>query len=155
MTNRRARQWFVDAGAILTALVFLVPVVWLLVQEHRLSTDGMTATGVVRSKALVRGGNENPSEYYVAYGFEDASGTEHTGTTSVDDTVYDRVSLGEALPIEYLADQPQTSRIAGVFNPRIGEAGAMAGLGMVVFFFLGPQRWFREWRGGHDPALTN
>jgi hypothetical protein len=143
----------VDVGAVFTAFVFLVPVAWALVQEQRLATDGQITTGVVQKKVYVRGGNDSSPDYYVWYSFTDASDREHTGRVLVDDSVYDKVSPGDLLPIQYLADEPGTSRIAGAFNPLIPEVLAMAAVGAIWFIYLGPQRWLREWRGKPDPVL--
>jgi hypothetical protein len=67
MRNRKARQWLVDAGAILTALVFLVPVGWALGEERRVSTNGQITQGVVLRKERIEGGGEGPASYYVHY----------------------------------------------------------------------------------------
>jgi hypothetical protein len=154
MKKRRGRQWFVDAGAVLTALVFLVPVGLLLAQEQRLSTDSQIATGVVQGKAHVAGGNDSSPDYYVLYSVTDASGREHAGRKLIEYSLYEKVSPGDPLSIQYLVDEPDTSRIAGAYNPTIPEALALAAVGLVFFYFLGPQRWLRELRGKPDPVLT-
>jgi uncharacterized protein DUF3592 len=153
--KRRARQWFIDGAAIITLLVFVVPVGWLLAEQHRLSTDGPIVTGIVRSKAFVSGRGEISSYYSVSYSFTDASGREQTGSGTVDESVYDKVSPGDALAIQYLPDGPSRSRAYGTSTlPEVGEPLALAAVGIAFFYFLGPQRWLREWRGKPDPVLT-
>jgi uncharacterized protein DUF3592 len=153
-TRRRARQWFVDGSAILIGLAALVPVLWVHAEDERLSANGQITTGVVQSKQRIDGGGESPTTYHLRYSFEDGSGRERAGSAGVEESMYERVSVGDRLPIQYLADQPQTSRIFGAFNPGIVEALALTALGLMYFLFLGPQRWLRELRGKPDPVLT-
>jgi hypothetical protein len=152
--DRRARQLFVDAGAVFTLFVFLLPVWWTSAQDERLSTNGETTTGVVQKKIYVRGGNDSSPDYYVEYSFADAAGREHRARKLVESSLYEKLSPEDPLPIQYLVDDPGTSRIVGAYGPSISEAVALAGMGLVVFYFLGPLRWLRELRGRPDPALT-
>jgi hypothetical protein len=153
MKNRRPRQWLVDAGAIFVALVFIVPVWWALNEEQRLLRDGQITRGVVLSKETIDGGGETSTELFVRYSFQDASDRQRTGSMSVEDRLYQRVSPGDPLPIQYLTDDPGRSRIAGEFSPAVLLGVALAALGLCYFFILGPQRWLRELRGGRDPVL--
>ncbi|MDP9300661.1 MAG: hypothetical protein M3P43_07180 [Actinomycetota bacterium] len=152
--RRRTRQWFVDAAAILIGLAAVAPLVWVHAEDERLSADGRVTTGVVQSKEAIDGGGETLTSYSLRYSFEDVSGREHTRSAGVEYSIYERISVGDPLPIQYLADQPETSRIVGVFNPGILEVVAVTALGLIYFFFLGPQRWIRELRGKPDPVLT-
>ena len=153
MSSRRARQWIVDAAAIFTLLLFAIPVWLILAQQDHLSSNGITTTGIVQNKTFARGGNDNSPDWFISYAFKDATGREHVGSSRVDATFFNRVSPGETLTIEYLADQPGTSRIARAANPGIGEALALGGVGVAFFYFLGPQRWLRQLSGGRDPVL--
>jgi hypothetical protein len=140
---------------MITLLVFVVPVWWLLAEEHRVSTDGQIATGIVQSKTFVSGRGETSSYYSVSYSFSDASGREQTGSGRVDQSEYDKVSPGDALAIQYVPDGPLRSRIYGTSTLQdVGEPLALAAVGIAFFYFLGPQRWLREWRGKPDPVLT-
>ena len=153
MKHRKPRQWLVDAGAIFTALVFLVPVGWVLAEERRLSTHGEIAQAVVLSKETIKGGGDGPTSYYVRYSFNDTSGREYTGSAEVGHSMYDTLSPGGRLQIQYLAEDPGRSRVAAAFNPGILMVVALGGLGVCFFFILGPQRWLRELGGERDPAL--
>ena len=112
MSSRRARQWIVDAAAIFTLLLFAIPVWLILAQQDHLSSNGITTTGIVQNKTFARGGNDNSPDWFISYAFKDATGHEHVGSSRVDASFFNRVSPGETLTIEYLADQPGTSRIA-------------------------------------------
>ncbi len=153
-TPRVFKQWLTDAAAILIGLAAAAPLLWVHAEDERLSTDGQTTTGVVQNKQTIDGGGETSPSYSLRYSFEDLSGREHTGSAGVEYSIYERFSVGDPLPIQYLADQPGTSRIVGVFNPGILEAVAVTALGLIYFFFLGPHRWLRELRGKPDPVLT-
>jgi hypothetical protein len=152
MTNRKTRQWLVDAGAIFTALVFFVPFWWGLSEEQHLVKNGQITPGVVQSKETVDGGGETSNSYYVRYSFQ-AAGREYKGSMTVEHSLYEDLLPGDPLPIQYLADNPVRNRIAGALNPAILLFVALAAVGLCFFFFLGPQRWLREVGGGRDPAL--
>jgi hypothetical protein len=153
-TRRRARQWFVDGSAILIGLAALVPVIWIHADDERMSADGQITTGVVQGKETIEGGGETPTTYRLRYVFEDASGRKQAGSAGVEHSIYKTTSVGARLPIQYLPDQPQRSRIAGTFDPGILEALVLTALGFIYFFLLGPERWFKELRGEPDPVLT-
>jgi hypothetical protein len=150
-TRRTYEQWRADAAAILGGLALLLPSFFVLAQMQQISANREVAMGIVHNKTVDEGG-EGAVLYYLNYSFKDGSGREYRGSGSVGISLYKRVAPGDSLPVEYAADHPETSQIAGAFNPQMIEVVAFAASGIILFFYLGPRRWLRTWRGEPDPG---
>lgn len=95
-------------------------------KEHRLSSEGKLAAGVVVRKILhqaANNGNSNTS-YEVDYTFTTAGGRKIESKDTVDPDAWDQLKEGGPVQIEYAAS-----------NPRINQIGA-GGNGLLVYIFV-------------------
>lgn len=108
-TSSRANKGgrWLDALAILHLLV-AVAFASMLVQTCRIMANPATATGVVESKKVINGG-EDPDTYELSYAFATSGGT-YRGRASVATKIYDHISVGEPVTVQYAADDPGNSQ---------------------------------------------
>jgi len=123
--GRTQKQWLADVTAVL-CLALGVFLGSFFVPAARIWTNGATATGVVDEKIV---------------------------TAAVTGTLYKKVAVGGPVVIEYAADDPTDNRVRGDFDPLAIEVGLIV-VGLGLFWYIGPRRWLRTWRGEPDPILT-
>ena len=152
-TGRTPKQKLADATAVLS---LILPIFFgsYFVQAGRIWTDGATATGVVRELTFIEAKGEEVDRYYVRYTFTLPHGS-YRGQTGVTGYLYKTLVLGGPVEIEYAADDPRNNRVKRDFDPLIFEFVGMIALGLGLFWYIGPRRWLRVWRGEPDPILTD
>lgn len=119
MTRRR------DFGLMLGVLVLAggLAVAWTALSlwqtERRFDGDALQAEGAVLGRELRKtrriGGSSGSTknEYWVRYGFRDATGTWRESASRVDLYAWNSLTDGGPVTVAYLADAPDTSRVAG------------------------------------------
>ena len=115
----------------------------------------MAAIGTVVEKDLIEGDNETPDSYSLRYAFTTQSGAEQQRWARVDPQTYDRAELGDNVAVQYAADDPGNSRLAGNNSVDRWYAAVMVGVtGTALFGAFGIRRWMAVVvRGERDPAL--
>ena len=153
-TTRTGKQWLADIGAIFV-LAGLLALVGVVVQTCRIMANPATATGVVESKRMIEGKGESSDEYHLRYSFSVISGGTYHGAAGVSAEIYERTSVGDAIEVQYASDDPGNNRVIGdTGNPLAVESALAAVTFLVMFVWLGPQRWLASRRGEPDPILA-
>ena len=150
--GRTPKQWLADVTAVLS-LILTIFVGSFFVPAARIWTNGATATGVVDEKIFTEGKGENLDRYLLGYTFTTASGGAYRGRAWVTGTLYKKVAVGGGVVIEYAADDPANNRARDDFDPLAFEFVGMIGLGVGVFWYVGPRRWLITSRGEPDPIF--
>jgi hypothetical protein len=152
-TGRTPKQKLADATAILS---LILPIFFgsFFVQTARIWIDGATATGVVRELIFIEGKGENPDRNLVRYTFTVPGGA-YRGQSAVTGKLYKTLAVGGQVEIEYAADDPGNNRVKGDFDPLAIEFLGMIVFGLGLFWYIGPRRWLRTWRGEPDPVLID
>lgn len=97
---------FVLAGLISVSFMGGAWLTWL-----SFSRDAQPATAIVTEKTT--GYPSKSTIYYVAYRYSTPDGHAFTGKGQVSRKRYDSLSAGRQISVEYLANSPATSRLAG------------------------------------------
>jgi len=151
--GRTQKQWLADVTAVL-CLALGVFLGSFFVPAARIWTNGATATGVVDEKIFTAAKGEDVDRYVLRYSFAVASGEGYRGQDMVTGTLYKKVAVGGPVVIEYAADDPTDNRVRGDFDPLAIEFAGLIVVGLGLFWYIGPRRWLRTWRGEPDPILT-
>ncbi|MBX0327729.1 DUF3592 domain-containing protein [Oscillochloris sp. ZM17-4] len=96
---------FVLAGMVMLSLTFSSWASWLSFQAN-----ARPATAVVTGKVIDDGGED--TAYYLDYRYTTSDDRRFDGRASVSRDRYNALVVGEPLSIEYLSDDPATSRVA-------------------------------------------
>lgn len=153
-TPRNRKQWLADIGALAGILLILVAASEVI-RELRISANPVAVIGTVVEKDLIEGDEETPDSYKLRYAFTTESGAEYRRWATVDPQTYDRAELGVTVAVQYAADDPGNSRLAGNNGIDRWYAAVMVGVtGTALFGALGVWRWLAVVvRGERDPAL--
>ena len=149
---RTKKQWAADIGAVLSLLLVGLFVA-LVIRDQRISANPEKAVAWIYEKEMLEGDGEGPTYLVVRYSFTTETGDTFHGSANVGSRLYDRVSVGDGVEIEYAVDDPTMSRVPGEFDEMWVEALAVGVQGVAFFGYLGPRRWLRTWRGEVDPVL--
>jgi hypothetical protein len=95
------------AGGIFAAILGFV----LLQEELRFGREGVPVAAVVTGTDRFSGGEDGPS-YEVRYEFDDPlTGFHYFGRSDIDESTFDRTSVGDAVEVTYLPADPNKSRV--------------------------------------------
>jgi hypothetical protein len=102
----------VIAVASLMATGFLVGGYSLLQSEAEYWKNGVAANATVTRKdvTLTTGVRSQSKNFTVSYRYQDGQGQGHEGSSTVGEQLWNRLQNDQALPIEYLRDQPARSQ---------------------------------------------
>lgn len=109
--NGKLPTWFgvpfIIGGVFMAVLGFV-----LLQDELRYGSEGVSVSAVVTDTVYFPGGGDDGPSYELRYAFVDpATGVTHDGRSDVDETRFDRTSLGETIEVTYLPADPGKSRV--------------------------------------------
>jgi len=102
-------------------------------QEAALASDGVTLTGVVTDKRIETG--DDSTSFRLVYEFAPSNGRSFRGSTSVDESRYRQVQVGDPITVTYLPDNPTTNRAGraeDVGSPAPIAFGGVGGLFAVI-----------------------
>ena len=152
-TPRTRKQWLGDVGA-LVSLLFVAIFVIAFVQDKRISMNPARAGGMLGEKVFIKGDGENSPRYLLRYTFTAANGNAYSGQVAVAVDFYSDIAVGDAVEIEYAADDPANNRVRGQTDPDALLYLGLTIFGAGLFIYLGPRRWLATLRGEPDPILT-
>lgn len=122
----------------------------MLDREAKFHESGVVVDGTVSSKRMEErwerrdGRNEKITSHLVKYTFETRQGRKLEAENGVPESEYQHMHVGEPVPIEYLPDEPEVSRVAGGSETLpgwlmiiFGVLCALVGVGSVVAHFKG------------------
>ncbi len=102
------------AGGVLAAVLGFV----LLQDELRFGREGVAVQAVVTGTDRFSGGEDGPS-YELRYQFDDPlTGFSHFGRSDIDQSTYERTSVGDGVEVTYLPADPNRSRV-GSTEPQL------------------------------------
>jgi len=134
-SNGQLPSWF-GVPFLLGGLAFLAFGFVLLLDELRLSNEGVTTTAVVVEKDYSPGGGDSGPSYELGYEFAPAgSTTNQHGSSDVSEEMYDATPLGAAVEVTYLPSDPTKSRV-GSTDPQLFVSLMVLGGGL-VFLVVG------------------
>lgn len=128
-----ANFWFVFGGLWLAVGTLFASIGGAILWQHstldqRLARDGTTVSGVVLSKSMQGGSNQEPA-FRVEYRFTPAGGTVTEQTAKVDGKTWDSLVEGEAVAVRYVRDAPRLNRVPGQAPEELILGSVFAGVG--------------------------
>jgi hypothetical protein len=146
----------VAAGLALAAfgVVLAVGGWFLLAWELRYLTEGVTVEAHVLARwqaalrrpavaaVLAHGGGRRGPLYVVSYEYQDEGGRVHQASAGIPKADWDRLGPGDVLAVEYLADEPGTSRPVPTRRTALGVGFALEVVGCLLL--LGGLAVFRR-----------
>ncbi len=109
--------WFGLIWAVV-GIAFVVVAAFLWVGEQRFARAGLSTTGTILEKGYEEsiedvGDRDDDVSYWLSYRYRDVAGQEeYVGQHDVSLDTWNRYREGDAVPIEYLRDDPGESRVA-------------------------------------------
>lgn len=141
-------NFIIGAGMLAAALIGLIVIVSMSVQDARYGEDGATVRGEVVSKrvenASSTSGERRPS-FVVVYTFTPPStGIAVQGRAPVSSTTFNSLEASQPVEVEYLVADPSTNRLGG----SAGESGmgVIAPLIVILFGAIGSYMAGSGWR---------
>ena len=146
LAKRSFPFWFGGIWLV-CGLPFVVGGVWegidTIGQQQRYATEAQVTEGMVLTKRISRGKNNNESPTYsVSYRFRAPDGTVVQGDTKVSRALWDRLVERESVRVTYLPSRPGSHRLEDQ-GPNWEGPIVLTGLGS---FFAGLGGWI-FWRG--------
>ncbi len=162
---KRSVTFWIGLVLLVVGGIFL-SIGWSLIREAgQYQREGEHATGIVLTKAIeraTRGGStrRTKTNYRVTYRFT-AAGQSYEGGQRVPVSTWERLRELEPVPIQYVASNPSTNRIAGESSnaleyvfPGVGLSVALIGTVLLVRSVNTAKRKARIWSQGTQADAT-
>lgn len=109
--------WWFGLIWALVGTIFVIVAALLWLGEQQFSQGGVSTTGTILEKGYetieeVGDRDDDDISYWLSYSYEDADEQEYVGQHDVSLDTWNRYREGDAVPIEYLRDNPGESRVA-------------------------------------------
>jgi len=118
-----ARLAFIaGVGLLFVSSVFVGSLGDAVYRRHRLATEGLPATGTVVNKIVHRASDHitDGTFYEVEYLFTSAAGPRFMGHDTIEAAIWNQITEGGPVDIEYAAGQPQINQIGHAAIPSVG-----------------------------------